>query len=155
VFETGHFEQRLFQQTVRDLVSVGVWKKVTEGLHSVELETHPGARSKAGVHLADAVLNHTVAEGRPLVVCDIRFYPRAIRQELRLFRRVEELGGSPQQWRDYNTNGVFDEEVPAKSDFWASILAHELAHCLVGRHGEKAAQAWEYKTMRRLRSRSN
>lgn len=153
VFETGPFEQRLFQATVRDLVRVGVWRKLTRGLHSVELETHPGARSKAGVHLADAVLSHAVLEGKPLVVCDIRFYPRAIRQELRLFRRVKELGLSPDEWRDYNDNGVFDEPTPDKSDFWASILAHELSHCLVGPHGEQAAQAWEYKTMRRLRSR--
>ncbi len=152
VFETGRFEQRLFQRTIRDLVRVGVWRKLTDGLHSVELETHPGARSEAGVHLADAVLSHAIAEGKPLVVCDIRFYPRAIRQELRLFRRVKELGVSPLQWRDYNENGVFDEALPTKSDFWASILAHELSHCLLGPHGEAAAKAWEYKTMRRLRS---
>lgn len=152
VFETGRFEQKLFQATVRDLVRVGVWKTLTEGLHYVELETHPGGRSEAGVHLADAVLAHTVVEGRPFVVCDIRFYPRAIRQELRLWRRVRELGLSPQQWRDYNENGVFDEGQPTKADFWASILAHELVHCLPGPHGEKAAREWEYKTMRRLSS---
>ena len=132
VFETGRFEQKLFEKTVRDLVRVRAWKKLTTGLHSVELETHPGARSEAGVHLADAVLAHTILNGKPLVVCDIRFYPRAIRQELRLYRRVRALGLSPDQWRDYNENGVFDEEIPVKSDFWASILAHELAHCLVG-----------------------
>ena len=152
VFETGRFEQNLFEKTVRDLVRVGAWKKLTKGLHSVELETHPGARSKAGVHLADAAVRFAVTEGKPLVVCDIRFYPRAIRQELRLFRRVKQLGASPRQWRDYNGNGVFDEQLPRKSDFWASILAHELAHCLVGPHGERVARAWEYKTMRRLRA---
>lgn len=153
VFETGRFEQRLFQRAIRSLDRIRVWPKLTDGLHSVELETHPGARSEAGVHLADATLGHTVLDGRPLVVCDIRFYPRAIRQELRLFRRVRELGLSPRRWRDYNDNGVFDEPQPRRSDFWASILAHELSHCLVGPHGERAAQNWEYKTMRRLRSR--
>lgn len=151
VYETGPHEEGLFRKAVRDLARVGVWKSLTEGLHSVELETHPGARSEAGVHLADAVLSHAIVENRPLVVCDIRFYPRAIRQELRIWRRVRGVGVSPSQWRDYNENGIFDEPQPTKRQFWASILAHELSHCLVGPHGERAAQDWEYKTMRRLR----
>ena len=150
VFETGRFEQRLFQAAVSDLARVGVWGKLTKGLHFVELETHPGARSEAGVHLADAVLSHTVQEGKPLVVCDIRFYPRAIRQELRIWRRVRSVGLSPVGWRDYNENEIFDEPQPTKSDFWSSILAHELSHCLEGPHGERSAQQWEYKAMRRL-----
>jgi hypothetical protein len=151
VFETGRFEERQFRRAVRDLVRIGVWAPLTDGLHSVELETHPGARSTAGVHLADAVLSHALVENIPRVVCDIRFYPRAIRQELRIWRRVRGVGLSPEQWRDYNENEIFDEGLPNKGHFWASILAHELSHCLLGPHGEKAAQEWEYKTMRRLR----
>lgn len=150
MFETSRSEQKLFQRAIRDLVKVNVWKKLTKGLYSIEMETHPGARSQAGVHLADAVLNHTLVDNQPEVVCDIRFYPLAIRQELRIWARIKELGVTPRRWRDYNSNGVFDETAPAKNDFWAAILAHEIAHCLVGPHGEKAAQEWEYKTMRRL-----
>lgn len=153
VFETNGRERVLFRAAVRALQRVGVWRPLTRGLYSVELETHPGARSEAGVHLADAVLNHTLARGRPRVVCDIRFYPRAIRQELRLWRRIRGVGISPRDWRDYNENEIFDEKLPNRSDFWASILAHELAHCLLGPHGERAAQEWEYKTMRRLTDR--
>ncbi len=150
VFETSRFEQKKFQRAVRDLSKVHVWRRLVRGIELVELETHPGARSVAGVHLADASLNHTLVEGDAVVVCDIRFYPRAIRQELRLWRRIGSLGATPAEWRDYNENDVFDETAPKESDFWAAILAHELAHCHVGPHGEREARNWEFKTMRRL-----
>lgn len=151
IFETNKAEQKRFLHAIKDLDRLGFWKRLTKGLFAIEMETHPGARSEVGVHLADAALNHTLAGGEAQVVCDIRFYPLAIRGELRIWKRILDLGITPRRWRDYNDNGSFDEIPPKLDDFWSAILAHELSHCLVGPHGERQAQKWEYKTIRRLK----
>jgi hypothetical protein len=127
-------------QAVADLKKVGLWKKLTGHLYVVKFGSRLGSENvPEDGHLADAYLtaqiDGDVAGGR----CDVMFFTTAIKQDLT-------------RWVTYHAQGLLTEEPPSLRQFWASIMAHELAHCLRGANGEGVAQQWEERALKALRA---
>ncbi|MFN2526588.1 MAG: hypothetical protein ABR505_10075 [Actinomycetota bacterium] len=130
---------------VASLKEIELWRRLTRHLYIVRLGSRPGVGDVPDDrHLADAYLRAQIDEGGAGGVCDIMFYPRALKDDL-------------QRATDYYSQGLGGPP-PALEDFWAAILAHELAHCLpyktkkgVAREApEPLAERWEARVLRRL-----
>jgi hypothetical protein len=130
--------RRLVRRAVADLKRLGYWRRLTDHLVEVALGTRAGSVNiPDDGHLADAFLtvDGEARGGR----CDIRFYPAAIRRDLR--RQAE-----------FHADGYLDEPPATLREFWVSILAHELAHCLphsnfFRQRGEPTARRWEQRVL--------
>lgn len=124
---------------ITDLKAAGLWAELTRHLYIIEISTVPGRRFlPEDGHLADAFRTlHLDAGGRG-VKCEIRFYPAAIAADR---RRVAE----------YYALGLIDRPPPSGRHTWASVLAHELAHCgPSGVRGEAHAHNWERRALAAL-----
>jgi hypothetical protein len=134
----------LVRRSVADLRRLHYWRSLTSHLDEIALSTRSGTASiPEDGHLADAFL--TVTGNASGALCDIRFYPAAIARDLR------------RQARFYSA-GQLAERPPNLRQFWVSILAHELAHCLphenfFRQRGEPIARAWEHRALERARER--
>jgi hypothetical protein len=129
--------RRRVRRAVRDLKKVRVWHRLTRGLYIVQLQTDPGA---GGVpedgHLADARRDAVIDEEGSGSLCSVRIYPGAIKRELETLRQGYD-------------RGVFGPP-PSLRVLWATVLAHELAHCRRWNAGEPYAAKWEERVRRRL-----
>ena len=134
--------RRLVVRAVSDLKRLGFWTRLTRHLDELRLGTQAGAHNvPPDGHLADAFL--TARMDPAGTVCDISFYPAAIRRDLR--RQAE-----------YYADGLLDEPPASARRFWVSIFAHELAHCLPTRsffrqRGEGTARRWEHRVLQAAR----
>ena len=113
-----------------------MWDDLTGHLMSVRISSRLGrVNVPIDRHLADALLSVRVA-ARPGGECDIMLFPTAMRDDL-------------DRYRTYVGRGLLDGPAPTFREFSASILGHELAHCLAhGRlTGERLARRWESKVL--------
>lgn len=126
-------------QAIADLKEVGLWRPLTAHLYAVKLASRLGRDNvPRDGHLADAYLSVQIDGDVGGGLCDIMFFPTAMRDDLR-------------RWQTYNDQGLLDEPAPSWRQFWAAIMAHELAHCLQGRNGETAALEWEERALAAVR----
>ncbi|MGH2808747.1 MAG: hypothetical protein ACRDKT_15895 [Actinomycetota bacterium] len=126
---------RLIRRGIQDVKRLGLWKRLTRHLHVVKINAYSGHHNvPRDGHLADAISGVMESSDRELgLSCDVVFYMAAIGREMRLSRA-----------------GVLVRTRPSIRITYASIVAHELAHCLPGPHGEKVARRWEYRVERLL-----
>ena len=91
-------------------------------------------------HLANAISGLVEdTSGELQLSCDIVFFAGTIAGESRRFR-------------EYYEQGYLDRLPFTLRSRYASILAHELAHCLQDRpHNEAAARGWEKRVLRLMR----
>ena len=128
------------RQAVKDLKRVGLWKRLTDHLYVVKMGSRLGRESiPEDGHLADAILTAQVDEQGRGSLCDIRFYPTAMSDDLA-------------RWAQYYAQNLLPEPAPTLRQFWGAILAHELAHCLGHGKGEPVAERWEDRALRALRT---
>lgn len=132
--------KRLIRRAISDLKKVDLWSPLTKHLYGVKFATRPGRDSiPDDGHLADAFLTAKIDGDEGGTFCDIMFFPAAMRDDLA-------------RWRSYHARGLLSEPAPSGRQFWASIMAHELAHCLKEKRGEIAAGKWERRALEAVRS---
>jgi hypothetical protein len=132
--------KRLVKVAIADLKRSGLWKPLTKHLYVIKVSSRLGRENvPEDGHLADAYLTAQIDDGVGGSLCDIMFFPTAMADDLA-------------RWRTYNAQGLLADPAPSRRQFWASILAHELAHCLDHGSGEDVAERWEAKALSRLRS---
>jgi hypothetical protein len=135
---TGEPARRL-RRAERDLKEVGLWRRLADHLYEVRVAVRPGRSDiPEDRHLADAYPSAVAAPGGYGSLCDIVFYPAAIAADLA-------------RWRRLHAQGLLGPPPATLQQYWGSILAHELAHCLGNGKGEAAAQHWEAVARERLR----
>lgn len=137
----GRSKKRL-SRAVRDLKEARLWRPLTRHLYKIKFASRLGVVNVPDDgHLADALLTAAFDEDAQGRVCDVMFFPNAIAQEL-------------DRSRLYYEQGAISEPPPTLRQFWGAVTAHELAHCLPGGPGEKVAEEWEARALRKLRKLS-
>jgi hypothetical protein len=128
------------RRAIKDLKEIGLWRRLTDHLYVVKIGSRLGRESiPEDGHLADAILTAQVDEQGGGSLCDIRFYPTA-------------MGDDLVRWAQYYSQNLLPEPAPTVRQFWGAILAHELAHCLGDGKGEPIAERWEDRALRGLRT---
>ena len=130
----------LVRRAIADLKALGFWRRLTRHLYLVQISSRPGLENiPKNEHLADALLSAYVDERGAGPLCSIMFFPAAIERDL---ARQNLL----------HSRGLLQRPAPSVRHFYAALLAHELAHCLLGhesRRGiptqgpEPLARRWE------------
>lgn len=122
-------------EAISDLKAIELWRPLTAHLYAVKFASRLGRSNvPRDGHLADAYLSVQIDGAVGGGLCDIMFFPTAMRDDLR-------------RWQAYNDQGLLADPAPSWRRFWASIMAHELAHCRQGRNGETAALEWEERAL--------
>jgi hypothetical protein len=135
---------RLIARALSDLRRLGLWPRLTRHLYRIYLSAREGAVNVPDdKHLADALLTADIDRHGSGALCDVRFYPAAIARDRRRQRR-------------FSAQGRLAHPPPTEREFWVSILAHELAHCLSHPNrlqpvGERVARLWEKRALRAAR----
>ena len=133
--------KRLVEAAIADLKGVKLWKPLTKHLYVIKIGSRLGRSNvPEDGHLADAYLTAQIDDGVGGSLCDIMFFVTAMADDLA-------------RWRTYNQQGLLDDPAPTRRQFWASILAHELAHCLDHGSDEDVAERWEAKALEAIRNR--
>ena len=124
---------------IADLKNLGFWDDLTDHLYVLKISSRPGPdRIPDDGHLADAFLTGQIDETTAGPLCDIMFFPDAMVADL-------------ERYEDYYNQGLLPDPTPTLRQFWASILGHELAHCLDHGQGEPTAERWEKKVLTAVR----
>jgi hypothetical protein len=132
---------RFVGRAVRDLKRLDLWGPLTDHLYVIEVGSRLGRDNiPRDGHLADAYITGLVEEEGAGALCDIMFYPTAITDDLA-------------RWRTYHAGGYLEAPPPSLRQFWAALLAHELGHCMEGPRGERVAERWERRALRRFKAR--
>lgn len=132
--------RRILERAIGDLKAISFWERLTEELFVVEVSARPGRSFvPEDAHLADAFRTLDIREDQGGVLCDITFYPTAMTDDLA-------------RWADYHDRGQIADPPPTLRQLWAAVLAHELSHCLKEDNDEEAAQRWEERALKALRS---
>jgi hypothetical protein len=132
-------------RAVADLKRLGFWERLTSHLYHLRLGTRLGvANVPDDKHLADAYLTAEIDEHGSGALCDILFFPAAIKQDLARQKR-------------FRSEGLLPDDPPTLRQFWVSILGHELGHCLPDdssfrQRGERTAERWEGRVLAAARS---
>jgi hypothetical protein len=114
---TGVTRARL-ARAIRDLKGTSFWRRLTKDLYVVSIGSRPGRQYVPDDgHLAEARAFPFLDDDGGGRLCDITFFPTAIRDDLDLQAH-------------YYEQGLLDRRPPARRHFWTAILGHELAHCL-------------------------
>ncbi len=125
----------LLGTAIADLKTLGFWNELTKDLYVLKVSSRNGrARVPEDGHLADAFLTAQIDKRGSGALCDLMFFPVAMSDDLA-------------RYQQYYEQGLFADPPPSEREFWASILAHELAHCLGHGKGEPVAEAWEKKVL--------
>ena len=133
--------KKLVATAIADLKREGLWRPLTKHLYVVKVGSRLGRSNvPEDGHLADAYLTAQIDEGVGGSLCDIMFFTTAMADDLA-------------RWRTYNAQGLLDDPAPTRRQFWASILAHELSHCLDHGSDEEVAERWEAKALDAVRKR--
>ena len=128
-------DRKVIAQAVEDVKATGFWRELTGHLYSVRIGLRPGEeRIPEDGHLADALRTLKLDGDVGGVYCQITFYSAAMSQDL------ERVG-------EYFDQGLVSSPPPTERQFYASILGHELAHCLGKGKGEAVAQQWEARVL--------
>jgi hypothetical protein len=139
-------DRELISRAVADLRTLGLWTPLTRHLYRLQLGARPGATNvPPDKHLADAFLTAVIDQRGSGALCDVLFYPTAIRRDLERQAR-------------FHAQGLLPDPPPTLRQFWVSILGHELAHCLphedfFRQRGERTAERWEARVLAAARRR--
>ncbi|MDQ4095410.1 MAG: hypothetical protein M3174_04290 [Actinomycetota bacterium] len=128
-------DRRSVERAVADLKRLGFWKRLTREVETVIVSTRPGpGRVPPDGHLANAIRN--VRLGRHAgYVCDVMIFSFALKRDV----ARQEI---------YYSEGRLPHPPPTLRQFWAVILAHELAHCTDrGARGEAYSTIWERRVL--------
>ena len=127
------------RRAVRDLKELGFWKELTEHVVRVRISSRPGEyRILEDGRLADSIMTTQVGGRFSGVWCDVLIYSTALVQDIA-------------QQEIYWAEGRLAAPPPDLRDFWAVILAHELAHCSPrGQKGEAYSTIWEGRVLAAL-----
>lgn len=127
------------QRAIRTLEELGFWDELTGHLHTVIVRTRPGERRKPlDGHLADSLYTARIGPGPDGLVCDIVIFSEALADDVEV------------QNSNYE-RGAVAVPAPSLKQFWAVILAHELAHCTTpGQRGERRSTRWEHRVLRAM-----
>ena len=128
-------DRRLVRRAVEDLKELGFWRELTSHVASVQINTRPGPeRIPRDGRLADALM--TVRLGRHAgYSCDIVIFSEALTNDVA-------------NQAVYYSEGRLAAPPPTLRQFWAIILAHELAHCSPrGQRGEAYSSRWERRVL--------
>ena len=128
-------DRRRVRRAVEDLKRLGFWRDLTSHVASVRVGTRPGPeRVPPDGHLADAVLNVRLGT-YPGYSCDIMIFSQALEDDVA-------------NQTIYYSEGRLAAAPPTLRQFWAVILAHELAHCSKrGQRGEAHSTPWERRVL--------
>ncbi|HWL66185.1 MAG TPA: hypothetical protein VNP73_09455 [Actinomycetota bacterium] len=130
------FTERRIDRAIADLKRLGLWNRLTDHLYVLDIGSRLGTENvPEDRHLADAYSTGFVDEQDSGQLCDLMFYATAIKRDLR-------------RWRGFYSQGLARHQPLPLGRYWTQLLAHELAHCLPGPHGESVAQAWEARVRR-------
>ena len=123
------------RQAVADLKKLGFWPPLTRHVTEVVISTRAGRGSiPEDGHLADAIMNVQLGN-RPGYVCDVMIFTTAL---------ADDVG----RQEGYYSTGSLQAPPPTLREFWAVILAHELAHCSErGQRGEAYSTRWEKRVL--------
>ncbi|MDQ3941100.1 MAG: hypothetical protein M3238_07110, partial [Actinomycetota bacterium] len=133
----------LLTTAIEDVKAIGFWDELTAHLYLVKIDSRRGRLNvPTDGHLADTYYTGVIDERGAGPLCDVMFFPTAVADDL-------------VRWRDYFADGRIAEAPPSLGDFYASLLAHELAHCGTGPRGEPVARAWERRARAALRRRAD
>jgi len=109
--------RRRIRTAIEDLRSIELWPGLTTHLFEVHISALEGASNvPEDEHLADAFYRPRVVRHSSGRYCGIRFYSKAMRDDL-------------VRQRIYRAEGRLAEDPPSVRHFWAAVLAHELTHC--------------------------
>jgi hypothetical protein len=127
--------KQLVRRAINDLKDLGFWDDLTDHLYVLKISTRPGPdRIPDDKHLADAFLTGQIDETTAGSLCDLMFFPDAMVADL-------------VRYDDYYNRGLLPDPTPTLRQFWASIVGHELGHCLDHGRGEPTAERWERKVL--------
>lgn len=128
-------DRKRVDQAVADLKELGFWPELTKHVVHVRIATRPGPeRIPTDGHLADALMNVQL-EPRPGYVCEIMIFSDALANDV-----TSQL--------NYYFDGRLSTRPPTLRQFWAVILAHEVAHCSPkGQKGEELSTEWEQRVL--------
>ena len=108
---------RRIRTAIEDLRSIELWPGLTAHLFELHISALGGAANvPEDEHLADAFYRPRVVRHPRGRYCGIRFYSKAMRDDL-------------VRQRIYRAEGRLAEDPPSVRHFWAAVLAHELTHC--------------------------
>jgi hypothetical protein len=131
----------LLIDAVAALKRIGFWDDLTAHLYVLRIDSRVGRLNvPRDGHLADAYYTGTIDRRGAGELCDVMFFSTAITDDL-------------ERWSGFWATGRIAEPPPSVGDFYASLLAHELAHCRHGPRGEPEAIGWERRTRDALRAR--
>jgi hypothetical protein len=132
--DTKGVARKRVARAVRDLKMISMWRRLTDRLFILRIETMTGEKGEVPEdgHLADAGLAVHVDPTGAGWYCYIRIWPSALERDLA-------------NQRTYYAEGRLGFEPPTERVFWASILGHELGHCQGRRQvtPEDVALEWE------------
>jgi hypothetical protein len=132
----------LLIQAVADLKRIGFWDDLTAHLYVLRIDSRVGRLNvPRDGHLADAYYTGAIDDRGAGELCDVMFFSTAISDDL-------------ERWNGFWDAGRIAEPPPSLQDFYASLLAHELAHCRHGPRGEPEAVRWEQRAREALRAQS-
>ena len=126
-------------RAVRDLEELGFWKELTAHVVRVKIASRPGVgRILEDERLADSIMTVEVTGPWRGMWCDVLIYSTALAEDI-------------EQQAVYYSEGRLSAPPPSLREFWAVILAHELAHCSPrGQRGEAYSTKWEGRVLRAL-----
>ena len=132
----------LLIRAVADLKRIGFWGDLTSHLYVLRIDSRVGRLNvPRDGHLADAYYTGTIDRRGAGELCDVMFFSTAVSDDLA-------------RWRGFWAAGRIAEPPPSVRHFYASLLAHELAHCRHGARGEPEAIRWERRARDALRASS-
>ena len=124
-------------RAIEDLQTLGFWRPLTRHLYYLRIGSRPGVESiPEDGHLADALFSARFDRRGSGLFCDIVIFVAAI-------------DADRARWAAYYAAGR-QRPPPSRRQFWAGVLAHELAHCRPGPHGERVAERWEERVLTAL-----
>ena len=129
-------DRRNVRRAVRDLKGLKVWDDLTDHIDFIRISTRPGVeRIPLDGHLADSLFTGLVRPGRDGSLCDVYMYSEAIARDV----------DNQQTLYAY---GRLSAPPPTLRQFWAVVLAHEVAHCSQrGQQGELRSNRWERRVL--------
>ncbi|MDQ3986177.1 MAG: hypothetical protein M3280_06720, partial [Actinomycetota bacterium] len=119
-----------------DLKDLKMWDDLTDHIDFIRISTRPGIeRIPLDGHLADSLFTGLIRRGRDGTLCDVYMYSEAIARDVT----------SQQTLYSY---GRLSAPPPSLREFWAVVLAHEVAHCSQrGQQGELRSGRWERRVL--------
>ena len=128
----------LTREAIGALKKMGYWDDLTKNIYAIRISSRGGALSvREDGRLADSLWTYYRDDktGELGDLCDLLFFTQAIEDDVA-------------RQAVYYAQGRLDHPAPTLPEFWAVLLAHEVAHCSTrGQRGEAYSTRWETKVL--------